>query len=281
LDRQQEGWQRRHDWRPQIETQPHVNRAAFRTGDYLLASAPGDWPAATPALLWQVTMGPDALIFGNRPACSSNHPAWRSSYWRGSAAPVRLAQWQEVLVVGYRQESGTLPLDFSHAYLPVAHFDEIRVDNGWVMVRKGNGYVALTATGGLEVVASGRYAQREVRAAVQSIWLVQMGRAVRDGAFAQFVEKVLALPLTIKRDHLHFTTLNGQAIHFDLNSPLNEAWVVDGTPQPLDHYPHLESIYGGASALPASNVEIRYLDHHMRLEFATAEMRSTTHGQTI
>ena len=33
------------------------------------------------------------------------------------------------------------------------------------MARKGNGYVALTATGGVELVTSGDTAQREVRAA--------------------------------------------------------------------------------------------------------------------
>ena len=54
-------------------------------------------------------------------------------------------------------------------------------------------------------------------------------------------------------------------------SALNEALVVDGTAQPLDGFPHLESIYGGAQSLPATNVEIQYLEHLMRLDFGTPE----------
>jgi hypothetical protein len=276
LDRQQEAWQRRQELRPQSHGRPRVNRAAFRTGDYLLASVQGDWPAGPSTLLWQVTMGPDAIIFGNYPRCSSNHPAWQPSYWRGSAAPVRVAQWQDLLVVGYRQESEKASagaLAFSHAYFPSALFDEVRFDKGWALARKGNGYVALTATDGVELVKRGRSAQRELRAAAQSIWLMQMGRAATDGTFAQFGEKVLAQPLVLERGHLRYTTTRGQDTTFDLNGPLNEALVVDGAAQPLDNYPHLESLYGGSSDLPASHIEIRYLEHLMRLDLATPEMR--------
>lgn len=273
LDRQQEAWQRRQDLRPESGIQIRVNRAAYRTGDYLLASAPGDWSTGTPALLWQVTLGPDAIIVGNRPTSSSDHPAWQASYWRGSATPVRVGQWQDVLIAGYRPERVAGALNFSHAYFPSAVFDEAYFAQGWAMARKGNGYVALTATGGVDLVTGGHTAQREVRAAAQSIWLVQMGRAARDGGFAQFVAKVLAQPLTLAREHLRYTTLRGQVIEFDLNVPLNEALLVDGTAQTLDNFPHLESLYGGASALPASHIEIRYLEHRMRLDLGTPEMR--------
>ncbi len=163
LDRQQDAWLRRQDVISALDSSPRVNRAAFRTSDYLLASAQGDWAAGTRGVLWQVTMGPDALIIGNRPACSSTHGAWQQNYWRGSASAVRVAQWQEVLVVAYG-DGGDGLLDFSHAYFPQSVFDEVHLSDGWAMARKGNGYVALTARGGVEMVTSGPTAQRELRA---------------------------------------------------------------------------------------------------------------------
>jgi hypothetical protein len=248
-----------------------VNRAAFRTGDYLLASAQGDWAAGSTGVLWQVTMGPDAVIVGNRPACSSMHGAWQQSYWLGNGAPARVAQWRDVLAVGYGA-GDPLALDFSLAYFPRAAFDEAHVANGWVMARKGNGYVALTATGGVEVVSVGDHAFREVRGAAQAIWLVQMGRGASDGTFAQFVERVLAQPLTLTGDVLQYTSLRGERINFGLTTPLHDALLVEGAAQPLESFPHLESIYGGTASLPATDVEIRYQEHVLRLDFETPEM---------
>ena len=270
LDRQQDNELRRRDLHAVRGVESAVNRRAYRTGDYLLASAPGDWAAGEGSVLWQVTLGPDAVISGNRPANSSLYEAWRQNYWRGNACPVRVAQWQDWLAVAYGpSEQGRLP--YSHAYFPQAAFDEVRVEAGWVMARKGNGYVALTATGGVEVVVAGPTARREVRAAGESVWIAQMGRAASDGTFADFGQKVLAQPLSLASDGVTMTTLRGQLITFRANKRLDDALLVDGEPQRLQEFPHLESIYGGAATLPAESVEIYYQEHRMRLDFGMPE----------
>lgn len=287
LDRQQDNWLRRQDAivlakdiadgngtaDGHNDAEQRVNRAAFRTGDYLLASAQGDWAADTSGVRWKVTLGPDATIFGNQPACSSEHAAWTQSYWGGNAAPVRVAQWRDVLAVAYGP-SGAHGLDFSHAYFPRAAFDDVFMGNGWVMARRGNGYVALTAAGGIEAVTTGRTAYRELRAAAQSVWLVQMGRAAEDGTFAQFVEKVQAQPLALTAAQVTFTTLRGHAVRLDGDASLEQAWWVDDVAQPLTDFPHVESIYGGAAALPAPSVEIRYQEHLMQVDFALPDLPS-------
>ena len=284
LDRQQDNWMRRQDaFAPSDNAEdgddgnvnwPRVNRAAFRTGDFLLASTQGEWAEASSTVGWQVTMGPDALIFGNQPTCSTQHAAWSQTYWSGNAAPGRVAQWQDVLAVAYGPLVGQ-GLGFSHAYFPCAAFDEVVFDAGWAMARKGNGYVALTATGGVELVTTGLMARRELRAAAQCVWMIHMGRAAEDGTFAQFVEKVQALPLSLTTERLALTTLRGQFMHFNANGPLEQALTIDDAPQPLASFPHVASIYGGASALPAQSVEIHYLEHMMRLDFALDSVPSS------
>ena len=266
LDRQQENWLRRQEVRPLVTSQPRANRAAYRTGDYLLASAQGDWPAGTATLLWQVTLGPDTIIYGNRPACSSDHAAWQSNYWRGNAAPVRVAQWHDLLLVIYGRTEDAV-LDFTHAYFPLALFDEVKWVDGWVMARKGNGYMALTAMGGVELVKSGRTAQREVRAAAEAVWLVQMGRAAVDGTLDEFSGKVLAQPLTLEANRVSYRTLRDQHVELGLSTPL----LVDGEPHSLSDFPHLESsAYGGATTLPAESLSIQYQEHLMRLDLSTS-----------
>lgn len=270
LDRQQDNDLRRQDISRALGDSCAVNRRAFRTGDYLLASVQGDWDAGGSGVLWQVTLGPDALITGNRPANASTHAAWQQNYWQGNAAPVRVAQWQDWLAMAYGPtERHALP--YSHAYFPKGIFDEVWVENGWAMARKGNGYVALTATGGVDMVVAGPTAQREVRAAGEAVWLVQMGRAASDGTFSDFVQKVLAQPLTLNSGSVEMTTLRGQTMQFRAAVPLDDALRVDGVPQPLQGFPHLESIYGGAAAIPANAVEIQYQEHRMRLDFGMAE----------
>ncbi len=272
LDRQQDSWLRRQDATPVRNAGPGVafdepairmNRASFRTGDYLVASTPGDWAAGEAGCRSRVT--------GNRPRLSSVHPAWDVNYWQGNAAPVRVAHWRDVLVVAY----GAAPahaLVFTHAYFPRALFDDVKFGDGWVMARKGNGYVALTATGGVELVKTGPYAQREVRAAAEAIWLVQMGRAAEDGTFAQFVDNVLGQSLTLTAAEVAYSTLRGVRVQLDAKAPLAEAWLVDGQPQPLANFPHIESIYGGAAALPADYIDIQYQEHVLRLDFGAPEV---------
>jgi hypothetical protein len=144
------------------------------------------------------------------------------------------------------------------------------------MARKGNGYVAMTATEGVELVTTGRTAHRELRAAAEAIWLIQTGRAAYDGNFAQFADKVLTQSFSQTQGQLSYTSLRGNHIRFDATAPLSEALFVDDIAQPMDNFPHIASIYGGAPLLPATAVEMQYQDHRMRLDFGTTEVSSIT-----
>jgi hypothetical protein len=150
----------------------------------------------------------------------------------------------------------------------------VKTAGGWVMAAKGNGYVALTATGGVEMVHEGPVAQREVRAAAESVWLVQMGRAAHDGTFAQFAEKVMALPLSLQESKLYYTSARSESIRFDGQVVLAQAFWVDDVAQPLHGFPHLASIYGGVATLPATSVDIQYQEHLMRLDFSAPQLSS-------
>jgi hypothetical protein len=87
-------------------------------------------------------------------------------------------------------------LGYTHAYFPLYSFDETQLRAGWAFARKGDGYVALRASQEFTLITQGEQAYRELRAPGQHhVWLCHMGQAASDGSFANFQEKILALPV--------------------------------------------------------------------------------------
>ncbi len=245
-----------------------ANLVTYRTADYLLASAQDYRPGQPGRVehIWQATLGPDALVFVNDPACSSMNDALRPNFWRGNAALPRVAQWRDVLVAVHRG-AGRAALDFTHAYFPAAVFDEYSVADGWAFARKDHGYIALRAAAGVTLVTRGRTAFRELRAPGRdTVWVCQMGRAATDGTFAEFVAKVKALSIAYVDDGVRLTSLRGQTVEFGWTGAL----VVDGEPQPLHGYPHTTGPYGEAE-LPATTLDIHYAEHRLRLNLAAEQ----------
>jgi hypothetical protein len=174
----------------------------------------------------------------------------------------RVAQWKDALIAVHN-----LPYDdwmgFTHAYFPIAAFDEHALRDGWAFARKGDGYLALTAAQGLELIAQGDNAYRELRSYGQrNIWLCHMGRAARDGSFEEFQQAVLALNVHFEELSARCATLRGETLAFGWEGPL----LVNGQEQALAGFKHYDSPYCVAE-LGATQIEIGYGDQVLRLNF--------------
>jgi hypothetical protein len=248
-----------------------VNKVTYKTPDYMLCSAQDYRPGESGAdeHIWQATLGPDALVFVNHPACMSEAEAHHPGFWLGNRSLPRLAQWKEVLVAVYR-----LPEDdwmgFTHAYFPIYMFSEheIKADKpdgrAWAFARKENGYLALTASQGFELVKRGPDGYRELRSYGQNnVWLCQMGRSETDGSFEEFKKEVLAMDLEWQELAVRCKTLRGEHLSFGWEGPL----LVNGKEQSLHGFKHYDSPYAVAD-LPASQMDISLKDTVMRLNFA-------------
>jgi hypothetical protein len=251
-------------WRDGDDGAWEVNKVAYKTPDYMLASAQ-DWRAGQPGRsehIWQATFGPDAVVFVNHPACSSDSNAHQPNFWCGNAVLPRVAQWKDVLIAVHKVPDDDR-MGFTHAYFPRAAFDEFEVRGHWAFGRKGDGYIALMATNGLREITQGPSAMRELRSYGQNTtWLCQMGRASLDGAFADFIDKVMALDMAQTEQGVKFLTLRGDVVEFGWEGPLR----INGAEQPLSGFPHFDSPYCTVD-LPATSMEIRYLDLGVRLNF--------------
>jgi len=246
-----------------------VNKVTYKTPDYMLYSAQDYRPGerGSQQHIWQATMGPDAVVFVTHPSCSSEENSHRPAFWHGNVVLPRVAQWKDVLIAIHQ-----LPEDdwmgFTHAYFPAAVFDEyaLREDaNGrvWAFARTESGYLALTASQGMEFITRGDSACRELRSHGQyNVWLCHMGRATLDGDFHTFQEKVLALDVSFEGPSVRCATLRGETLAFGWQGPL----LRNGEEQPITGFKHYENPYCVAE-YPAAQMDIRYGDQLMRLDF--------------
>ena len=157
-------------------------------------------------------------------------------------------------------------MGFTHAYYPIHAFDEYALHQGWAFARKGNGYLAITASQGFSLTKSGPYALRELRSyGHKNIWLCHMGRAALDGDFSTFQKKMLALDVEYRDVSVRFNTLRGDALSFGWQSP----FLCNDQEQPLSGFEHYENPYV-ASEYPSHQMEIRYGENALRLDFGNA-----------
>ena len=243
-----------------------VNKVTYRTPDGMLSSAQDYRPGQVGRRehIWQATLAPNCIVFANHPAASSEKEERVPNFWRGNGALPRVAQFKDSLIALYNLPEPSRFL-FTHAYFPTRDFDETMMHEGWVFARKGDGYIALTASPALESIHEGKHAHRELRAVgQQSVWLCQMGRQVQDGDFASFQEKVLGLKINISGLQVDFQTLRGNQLAFGWTDPL----VCDGEEIPLSGFKHFDNPYTQVD-LPCQQMEIKTEDYLLRLDFGS------------
>jgi hypothetical protein len=248
-------------------TEVVANKAAYRTPDFMLCSAQDYHPGehGYQQHIWQATLGPDAVVFVTHPPCASEEGSHRPNFWHGNAVLPRVAQYHDALIALYR-----LPDDdwmgFTHAYFPLYAFDEVEVGERWAFGRKGEGYVALAACGGLTPVDRGENARRELRSSgLRNAWLCQMGRAAVDGRFDAFKATVLAMPLAFDAAGpvVEWRTARGDALRFGWEGPL----LRNGAVEPISGFKHYDNPYCSVNLL-AEAMDIRLGEDMLRLVFA-------------
>lgn len=244
-----------------------VNKVTYKTPDYMLCSAQ-DYRAGARGVqehIWQATLSPDAVVFVTHPACLSEENSHRPGFWNGNVILPRVAQWKDVLIAVHKIPENDW-MGFTHAFFPVWAFDQYALRDGWAFARKGDGYLALTATRGLEFIQRGDNAFRELRSyGNENIWLCHMGRAALDGDFKSFQEKILALDVQYDGLNVRCLTLRGDTLEFGWQGNFKRNKQIE----PLTGFKHYDNPYCVAE-LNSSQLEVRFGEQAMRLNFAVA-----------
>ena len=159
-------------------------------------------------------------------------------------------------------------MGFTHAYFPIYAFNEYAIkDDRWAFARKGEGYLALMASAGFQLIRHGHYAYRELRSdGLNNIWLCHLGRKQLDGDFQEFQQRVLALPVALEDDSIQCTTLRDETLSFGWEGP----FLRDEQEEPLSGFKHYESPFVTAD-FPCKQMDIAFGEDLLRLNFERTE----------
>lgn len=220
-----------------------------RTPDVMLASVQ-DYRSGLPGLqehLWGATLGRELQVFVTHPANADTGSAARPNGWAGHRVLGRVHQHRNTLIHVQRFIT-TDPRQNTHLWFPAAQFDEIVQHGDWLIGRRGEGYVAVAAEGGVRALTTGDTAQQEwTPLADGAAWIATVGRRVVDGGFAAWTERLTAGsiewdPQGPRDPGVRWEANDGSSLELTFDGP----FLIDGLPAGFDdgrieEEPHLDN----------------------------------------
>jgi hypothetical protein len=252
-----------------VTGEPHT--VTWRSPEVMLSTVvdhrPGD--ASEQSHSWQATVDADALVFTTHP---TNLPGTDgrgedSGYWTGTASMPRSAQYDRVSINCYLPSYEPLDLSavgfevtyqqLTHAFFPRERFDEVVERAGWVIGRRGDGYVALWSRRPTEwrltpVISSSTFTEPFDLVAdgdARNVWICEVGRAAEWPSFAAFVDAVTRAPVAASLGTggwtVEYTSPTAGVLRWGSSGPLT----VDGSEVALRGFPRHRSRWGGVCLL--------------------------------
>ena len=286
-----------------------VNTYTYRTRDYMLSTAQDyrKGVRGNQTHIWQATLDEQAMVFVTHPTYrpeeidSPPYDGWNwqrrdesgagatGGRWTGDGALPRAAQFENVNISIYEPQYPPIAAfdfvyeDETHAYFPVAHFDEVVRDGHWTFGKRGNGYVALYSrrpvdwrgdqpevfqNGGLDfdLVAEG---------GATNTWIVEMGSLDEwPGGFeafqAAFDESLVTFPdVGIGPLEVVYESPSQGTVSFGWEAPL----VVDGNEEPIADYPRYDNPFVTTNFLD-TRYEVSDGEYSLVLDFTDVEDES-------
>jgi hypothetical protein len=116
---------------------------------------------------------PEAAVWINHPGETIQFGYGRPSYWGGCGTIARTQQYRGLAILEFSVHEEQP--DFTHAWFPVAEFDESRVSGRLALARAGNGAVLLSTGSDLQLVTEGPSAGVEIRQyGTRTRWIVRV-----------------------------------------------------------------------------------------------------------
>jgi hypothetical protein len=164
--RNTQGWQR------------HVDCCLYRTSGATLSSAV-DFRPGKPGYqehIVHAALSASAQCWINHPGETRPGGGGRPSYWAGNGILPKTAQYRDIAVAiwnGSNDSESAIVARWTHAYLPLMEFDEYVLSPNSVVARKGDAFLGIRAANGIELVARGETAGREIRSpSLTNAWLI-------------------------------------------------------------------------------------------------------------
>jgi hypothetical protein len=278
-----------------------VNTYTYRTRDYMLSTAQDyrKGVRGSQTQTWQATLSERAMVFTTQPgylpvdvdAGETVPPDWNwqredepgPGYWTGEGSQPRSAQFENVGVTIYSPQYTPAPevgFDFrdeTHAYFPVAHFDEVVRAGHWTFGRKDDAYVALYSWrdvawrgGQPEVFENGALDFDLVaEGGANNVWIVECGSLDEwPGGFAAFQaafgDGLVSVTPTAEAFDVVFTSPSRGVVELGWDGPL----VVGGQEKALAGYPRFDNPFVQVE-FDTTRYEVSDGEYSLVLDFTT------------
>lgn len=196
------------------------NIETYRTPDYMLSTSSDFRPGAMgyQQHIWQATLGRRAIVFTNHPGSESLDVT--PNYWAGNARMPKAAQFKNVALVIYNIPEDE-SLQYSHAYFPKDHFDQVTDSNGWVFGKKGDGYVALFSFQPAIWKIDAKGVENDLLAnGHTNFWICEMGSKDQWGSFENFQKNISSAKVSGSGLEINYISPSVGKMEFGWDSPL-------------------------------------------------------------
>lgn len=170
----------------------HVNLYLFKNHSVLLSTAVGFKPyqPGYQEHIMQAVADPVAQLFVTHPGESQPYGNGRPNYWAGNGTLPCAIQYLNTGVMIYDIAPDHL-IDYTHAYFPIMHFDEVCCTKTCLAGKKGSAYLGAIALNGLQPVETGPMRGREFRSpGKQNVWVLQVASTEKYGSLAEFTSEL-------------------------------------------------------------------------------------------
>jgi hypothetical protein len=239
---------------------------------------------------WSAAIDADAVVFTNHPRSGLKETTdWgtddKPGYWTGEASMPRSAQHERTAVHIYQPawDDTIDPLlwsffkyrDYTHAYFPQDHFDEVNQVGHWTVGRRGDGCIALWSWrepswreyDASKVATNGMVQPFDLMAegGADNVWIVEVGEQT-DSGFATWLEQVTSSEPIVSRSTAGFTVAWTSPSAGDVAFGSTDDFMVNGEVQQLGEYPRHSSNFGNVDRL-SKTYALETDGARLRLEF--------------
>ena len=156
--------------------------------------------------MWYAALDGEAIVFANHPGSMSENGDMRPGYWHGNGVMPAVRQEKGVLGAVYAIPEEH-PIHYTHLYVPLCRYDEVRREGHWMLLRKGEGMLAVWCSGELEAF-SNMNAGCEWRTYGDEIAYLAVAGGREDGSFERFIERARSMAPTFDGRTLRAGTMD-------------------------------------------------------------------------
>ncbi len=193
----------------------HVNLYLYKNADVLLSTAVGFKPYKDgyQEHIVQAAIDELAQVFINHPGESHPYGSGRPNFWAGNGCLPMGMQHLNVSILKY-DISEAYRIDYTHAYVPLAEFNQYMGETHTVALEKDGGYIGVKARNGLKMQESGPCRHREfVSRGRQNVWVIKVARSSEYETLEEFFKAFDRIDIVMNQEK-EVTVTDGDIRYF-------------------------------------------------------------------